>query len=188
MTWYLAAEYCNWLSRQEGLSREEWCYEPTKAEEYADGMRLAPHYLARTGYRLPTSAEWEFVCRAGATTSRYYGESEGLLQHYGRYLLNSAQHSWPVGSLKPNDLGLFDMHGNVWNWCQDSDRAYALVQQGKIMEDNDDLTLVTNAERRMLRGGSFGRQAVSIRSAFALRVLPTYRGNDVGLRPARTLR
>src|SRR5262249_4201329 len=164
------------------------CYDENNDGKFAEGMKLANHYLQRKGYRLPTSAEWEYACRAGATTSRYYGESDELLRHYGWYLLNSEQHSWPVGSLKPNDLGLFDMHGNVWNWCQDSESIYAQVQQGKLAEDTDDQILVSGAERRMLCGGSFGRQAVSIRAAFGLRVLPSYRGNDVGIRPARTIR
>src|SRR5262249_43023806 len=68
MTWYDAAAFCNWLSRQENLPE---CYEPNPSGEYALGMRIKPDALKRTGYRLPTEEEWEFSCRAGALTSRY---------------------------------------------------------------------------------------------------------------------
>src|SRR5262249_37344418 len=115
------------LSRKEGLPQDQWCYLPNKSGRLADGMQLAPNYLQRTGYRLPTEAEWEYACRVGAVTSRYYGESEELLEKYAWYVKNSAQRTWPVGILKPNDFGLFDMHGQVEVWCQDEAMDYGPV-------------------------------------------------------------
>src|SRR5207245_1595842 len=109
----------NWLSKQEGLPETEWCYEPNPDGKYAEGMKLTADYLRRTGYRLPTEAEWEYACRAGAVTSRYYGQTEELLGKYAWFFGNSQELTWSVGSLKPNDLGLFDMHGNVYCWCQE---------------------------------------------------------------------
>src|SRR5262249_3601359 len=116
--WYIAAHYCNWLSEQEGLPRDQWCYLPNKAGAYAEGMSIPADVLERTGYRLPTEAEGEYACRAGAATSRYYGASIDLLDAYARYQANSQEHAWACGSLLPNDLGLFDMLGNQFEWTQ----------------------------------------------------------------------
>ncbi len=118
-TWFIAAHYCNWLSQEEGLPSDQWCYIPNEDGAYGEGMTIPANVLDRTGYRLPTEAEWEYACRAGAVTSRYYGHSNKLLKAYAWYRANSAERAWMCGSLFPNDLGLFDMLGNEYEWCQE---------------------------------------------------------------------
>src|SRR5262249_4070093 len=129
--WYEAARYCNWLSENEGLPKEEWCYEPNQAGQYADGMTLAPNWEQRTGYRLPSEQEWEYACRAGTVSSRYFGSSDDWVAKFAWYSKNSQNRTWPVGRLKPNDFGLFDMQGNALCWCQDAFGPYELENGAK---------------------------------------------------------
>ncbi len=195
VTWYDAAAYCNWLSEQEGIPDEQWCYEPKKGkdvrdwsvESYGPGMRLKANYLSLEGYRLPSEAEWEYACRAGATTSRYYGETEDLLGRYAWYTKNSLDR-WmlPPGSLKPNDLGLFDMLGNALEWCQERNLYY----NTDLLMDNDeeDIRDIGSTQIRVLRGGAFSYPSMVVRSAGRYWGVPAYRLDVAGLRPARTFR
>ena len=183
-TWKMAAEYCNWLSDQEGIPKEDWCYE-TDAKGAV--TKLKAGYLSLTGYRLSTEAEWEFACRAGATTARYYGESEELLGKYGWYLANAQDRSWPVGSKKPNDLGFFDMHGNVACWCQDNFQEYPAASDDKVFEDKEGELEIAPTIARVLRGGSFINLARYVRSADRVRNFPLTRSINFGFRLARTL-
>jgi formylglycine-generating enzyme required for sulfatase activity len=189
MTWYDAAAYCNWLSEREGVPKEEWCYEPNHRGEYAEGMKLAPDCLHRIGYRLPTEAEWEYACRAGASTERYFGETEELLEKYACYSKNSLER-WMLrgGSLKPNDFGLFDMYGNAVEWCQDQMHEYPPGNDEKPSEDREQEEDVIEQNSRILRGGSFDNHALILRSACRCRLVPSVRFNSVGFRPARTIR
>ncbi len=188
--WYQAAQYCNWLSRREGIPESEWCYAPNAKGKYAEGMTLTPGYLQKTGYRLPSEAEWEYACRAGTTTSRYYGETEELLGKYAWYSKNSADEGMLPSRLcipgdvpKPNDLGLFDMLGNAWTWCQDARRDYTTGED----EEAADKT-ITDKENRVLRGGSFVNRAVYIRSACRFGYVPSFHNHNLGFRVARTFR
>jgi formylglycine-generating enzyme required for sulfatase activity len=183
VTWYDAAAYCNWLSEQEGIPKDQWCYEPNKDGKYAEGMKMAPNYLRRTGYRLPTEAEWEYACRAGAGTKYSFGEADDLLDEYGWYIANSPNRSYAVGMLRPNDNGLFDMHGNVWEWTQ---AAYSQLMETDDNQEKATSEGVKDTDSRVLRGGAFLYLASTARSAVRLRTVPTYRNNLVGFRPART--
>ena len=185
MPWYEAAEYCNWLSAREGIPREQWCYEPNKDGAYGEGMRMKVGHLGLTGYRLPTEVEWEYACRSGSVTARYFGRGEGLLPRYGWFDKNAEVHAWPVGQLRPNDRGLFDTLGNATEWVEDPALRYVTGQK----EDTENSKYMSIDERmsRILLGGSFSNRPVGVRCANRNFGRPSDRMTSDGFRPVRTL-
>jgi formylglycine-generating enzyme required for sulfatase activity len=181
VSWYMAAEYCNWLSEQEGLQR---CYVPNEKGKYAEGMKVAADFLKRSGYRLPMEAEWECACRGGSDTTWSMGEAEDLLGRYAWIFANAAGKSHPVGALRPNDWGLFDMHGNAWEWCQDRESPQVTI----AIDDKEDIKYIKDHDNRVLRGGSFYAPESLVRCANRQGVVPLRHVWDVGFRPARTYR
>jgi formylglycine-generating enzyme required for sulfatase activity len=184
LSWHEAAAYCNWLSEQEGLPPDQWCYLPANGENRPE-MTIPADVLRRTGYRLPTEAEWEYACRSGTVTSRYHGFSPNLLVGYARYQGNSNNHAWECGSLRPNDLGLFDMLGNAYEWLQDEHQTYK-AGQAQAASDDINITSMVNPTTRLLRGGSYANHPPSVRSAFRISRTPSSRNYNFGFRPSRT--
>ena len=185
VSWFDAAAYCNWLTVQE-LGREaaaaEMCYE--EGPEF----KLKKNYLSLRGYRLPTEAEWEFACRADTATRRPYGHSDRLLENYAWHIFNSQDQVWPVGLLKPNDFGLFDMLGNGYEWCQERELPYP-IETGQIVDDREDSQLDVNPTGpRPTRGGTVADQPSLLRSAnrYFYPANTAYK-DAVGFRIARTL-
>jgi formylglycine-generating enzyme required for sulfatase activity len=183
--WYELAQYCNWLSEQDNIPKSQWCY-PTY-DEIKSGMVLPSNYLHRTGYRFPTEAEWEFACRAGTKTARFFGTDTLLLKNYAWYsTTTNNERTWPVGQLKPNQYGLFDVYGNVWEWCQDRRVDY---RKGITVDKEDSILIVTDSVARTRRGGSFIYDASNSRSANrgVKTYFPNQRRDNCGLRVARTI-
>lgn len=187
VTWYEAAEYCNWLSEQEGIPKQQWCYQPDPTGKYTEGMSLAPGYLQRIGYRLPTEAEWEAACRAGAETLFSFGDAEELLGSYGWYSINSAEKSHPVGLLKPNHYGLADLHGNVREWVQDSYQPSDNSLQEKTRGDDAASLVISSDEGRIMRGGAHYNTASALRCSNTYYLTPSSMDEQTGFRVARTL-
>jgi formylglycine-generating enzyme required for sulfatase activity len=130
-------------------------------------------------YRLPTEAEWEYACSAGTTTAYSFGDSESELGDYAWYDKNSGKTTHPVGGKKPNPWGLYDMHGNVWEWCQDWHGDYP---SGSVT----DPTGVASGSDRVGRGGGWGNFYVECRSAHRYWSRPSRRGNHLGFRVLRS--
>ncbi len=184
VSWYEAAAYCNWLSQQEGLPEAEWVY---GSGVIGEGMELPKGWLERRGYRLPTEAEWEYVCRAGTATSRYHGNGEGLMGEHAWYARTSADRAWPVGQLRPNGLGLFDMLGNALEWCQGRALLYPKPKGAEAIEDNEDILYkIDILSSLVVRGATYLDQAPNVRCANRLFNRPDVRNYSVGLRVART--
>ena len=181
VSWYAAAAYCNWLSQQDGIPEEQWCYLPNEHGKYAEGMKVVPDFLTRSGYRLPTALEWEYACRAGSVMRWSIGEAEELLTKYAWCVSNAWSRLHPVATLRPNDFGLFDMHGNAWEWCQD---AVGSTASGEPAATDG---VVTDAGLRVSRGGAFGHGPLTVQSTNQIEVKPTEGGGDMGFRPVRTL-
>jgi formylglycine-generating enzyme required for sulfatase activity len=181
VSWYAAVAYCNWLSEREGISRDQWCYLPNDKGDFAEGMGIPSDCLQRTGYRLATETEWEYACRAGSTTEYCFGDAEEMLANYACYDENSGQRMFPVGSLKPNDFGLFDMHGNAWEWCQSRYDTDA----GKESSSRSDQR-IRDEDSRVLRGGSFLSDRADVHSPARYGADPDDGWDVLGFRVART--
>jgi formylglycine-generating enzyme required for sulfatase activity len=126
-------------------------------------------------YRLPTEAEWEYACRAGTDTPFFFGDR--LKAEQANFDGRFEDRTCKVGSYAPNAWGLFDMHGNVWEWCQDGYR-----EDYYYSGPNKDPQGPEKAENRVLRGGSWADNAANCRSARRFHNKHTYRGRELGFR------
>lgn len=154
VSWWDAVRFCNALSHREGLAPAY------RLDGDGEGIEWDP---AADGYRLPTEAEWEYACRAGTTGPRY-----GPLDEIAWYRGNSREQVHEVGGRQPNAWGLYDMLGNVWDWCWD---IYDAEAYGSY---------------RVLRGGGWLDEHWSCRASVRRRSHPTFRVDDVGFRVARS--
>jgi formylglycine-generating enzyme required for sulfatase activity len=171
IAWTDAVAFCNWLCRRENLP-------PSYREDAQTGWVLLP---GAAGYRLPSEAEWEFACRAGTTTQFSFGDDPDELNVYGWSKANSQNSARPVGRKSANSFGLYDMHGNVAEWCGDwmDDKWYAVSPK-------NDPQGPPAGNIHAVRGGSWYDWASSSRSTFRRLVfVPLYRGNTVGIRVVR---
>jgi len=126
-------------------------------------------------YRLPTEAEWEYACRAGTTTMYSFGDDESDLRNYAWYLRYSGGGTHPVGGKKPNAWGVYDMHGNVWEWCQD---WYGDYPSGSVTDPSG----AKSGSDRVFRGGSWSMTPEHCRSATRFGGFPWYRNGYLGFR------
>jgi formylglycine-generating enzyme required for sulfatase activity len=191
VSWFDAVEFCNALSLREGLTPaytiDRNSIDPNNKDKIATVRWLVTWNQNANGYRLPTEAEWEYACRAGTTTPFNTGNNITTenANYNGHYPYNNnargtnRDKTTAVGSFAPNPWGLYDMHGNVWEWCWDWHGPYPKSAQ-------TDPVGVSSGSDRVHRGGAWNNAGRFLRSAYQFFNSPSGRGNFVGFRLVRT--
>ncbi|MCX5677397.1 MAG: formylglycine-generating enzyme family protein [Planctomycetota bacterium] len=150
---------------------------PVERVSWNDAADFCRKLSEKTGktVRLPTEAEWEYACRAGSKNRFSFGDSDDCMADYAWYHVNSDRKTQPVGRKKPNAWGLYDMHGNVWEWCADWDGPYPA-------RSVTDPKGPASAPSRVLRGGSWNDVPNDCRAACRNSSYPAIRTNNFGFR------
>jgi len=194
VNWFEAVSYCRWLTAQAQMPESDQCYADQQGlDKDAEGYpKDWPLDLDRRGFRLPTEAEWEIVGRSGTSTAYSFGNDAKLLGRYGWVHDNSDKtdglggpsYKWShaVGELRPGPRGMFDMHGNLDEWCHDWYREAAVDAVAGV--PLDDPTGPPAGPERMSRGGAWGTVAAGCRTAHRGPILPNYRSFYIGFRVA----
>lgn len=193
VTWYGSVAYCNWLSEQRGLEK---CY-----GEIDNRGNDPSVWRTKNGYRLPTEAEWEYACRGGTVTDCYWGEnieninfSNGPIYDNCWFDINSGGITHPVGQKLPNPFGLYDINGNVMEWCNDwfdevgPDPSYTssyyteCYNSGTVINPTGPISGIY----RILRGGGYDAPVLNYYSSpCRARLGPSIKQNDMGFRIVR---
>ncbi|MEQ8225789.1 MAG: SUMF1/EgtB/PvdO family nonheme iron enzyme [Candidatus Eremiobacterota bacterium] len=180
VNWYASVAYCNWLSQEEGFTQ---CYGPK------DNRGNPSEWRTKNGYRLTTEYEWEYACRAGSTTDYYWGENYQSpppppfnIGTYAWYSDNSNGNHHDAGQKQPNAFGLFDMSGNVWEWCNDFYSDYSSTDP----ETYTDPAGPSTGSNRVNRGGSWSNFSGSSQSSVRASNDPLERWEGRGFRIVRT--
>ncbi|NJL91713.1 MAG: SUMF1/EgtB/PvdO family nonheme iron enzyme, partial [Coleofasciculaceae cyanobacterium SM2_1_6] len=162
-------------------SRFKGAKRPVENVSWHNAVEFCQKISLKTGknYRLPSEAEWEFACRAGTQTKYYFGDDETQLGNYAWYGDNSSRETHPVGQKKKNQFGLYDMHGNVWEYCSDHwhENYNGAPTDGSSWETGKD-------NRRVLRGGYWYSNAVYCRSSYREKALAGNSFSPLGFRMA----
>ena len=196
VTWFDAVLYCNALSKRDGLD-PVYTYKTVKGDAKTGVKDLSEIAIdiKKNGYRLLTSAEYEFVVRAGTTTTYFWNtddpKEEGQSKDYAWSVLNATDnHTHPVGLLKPNKYGVYDITGNLWMWCNDwyGGKTGDNVNGKYPTDPQVDQTGPAAGTHRIARGGAFKNDVSGHeRSAYHWQWTPDTRNYEVGFRIARTI-
>jgi len=193
---YDAIAYCQWLSEREGLPESEWCFPAIWDIQDATTYLLPSNVLSRTGYRLPTEVEWELAAAAGSETTWPTGWTASANERYAWTSGNSGGKSQPVASKLPNRFGLFDMLGNVSEWCLEPFLDYRLPHDSTDLRWDSRFqrsavpVKLADAKRSLhfnLRGGSYAQSDTGARPSMRVFSKPDEKVHYFGFRIARTL-